>query len=556
MYKQLLSGFICIFFYLQVSAQTKLVNPILAGFYPDPSIVKVGADYYLVNSTFAYFPGIPLFHSKDLKNWKQIGNVVNRPTQMNFLGDRMTRGLFAPAINYHNGLFYITCTQIDHRGNFVMTAKSAAGPWSDPVWLPQVQGIDPSLFFDQDKAYIVYNADAPDNKPLYSGHRTIRVFEFDPVTNKVKGDVHILVNGGVDISKKPVWIEGPHIMKVGNWYYLYAAEGGTSVNHSEVVFRSKAALGPYVPYENNPILTQRGLPEARRNPITSAGHAEFVTGPDGKTYAVFLAVRPYEGNYYNTGRETFIAPVKWANEWPIINPDFKEIQYQYNVNFKEFKQKGTPPQSGNFSYSTRFENGLDMSYLFLRTHDASWYKTSASKGLTINLKPETCMEMGNPAFIAKRQQHTACTVGTTLAFSTAKPGEKAGLMAFQDESHFYFICKSVDSSQHPVVQLFKGLKNEKSMELIAEKLLTTGKQDIRFRIVANGANYRFEYAPVSGVWITLKDDVDGKFLSTEVAGGFIGNVFAMYATSSGGATTNTANFKSFNYTGADSVYKK
>jgi xylan 1,4-beta-xylosidase len=544
------------FFYLQVSAQTKLVNPILAGFYPDPSIVKVGADYYLVNSTFAYFPGIPVFHSKDLKNWKQIGNVVNRPTQMNFLGDRMTRGLFAPAINYHNGLFYITCTQIDHRGNFVMTAKSAAGPWSDPVWLPQVQGIDPSLFFDQDKAYIVYNADAPDNKPLYSGHRTIRVNEFDPVNNKVKAENHILVNGGVDISKKPVWIEGPHIMKVGNWYYLYAAEGGTSVNHSEVVFRSKAALGPFVPFENNPILTQRGLPEDRRNPITSAGHAEFVTGPDGKTYAVFLAVRPYEGNYYNTGRETFIAPVKWANEWPIINPDFKEIQYQYNVNFKEFKQKGTPPQSGNFSYSTRFENGLDMSYLFLRTHDASWYKTSASKGLTINLKPETCMEMGNPAFIAKRQQHTACTVGTTLAFSTAKPGEKAGLMAFQDESHFYFICKSVDSSQHPVVQLFKGLKNEKSMQLIAEKLLTTGKQDIRFRIVANGANYRFEYAPVSGVWITLKDDVDGKFLSTEVAGGFIGNVFAMYATSSGGATTNTANFKSFNYTGADSVYKK
>ena len=555
MYKFFLAGFIAVLFHLQVVAQTKLVNPILAGFYPDPSITKVGSDYYLVNSTFSYFPGIPVFHSKDLKNWKQIGNVIDRPSQMNFMGDRMTRGLFAPAINYHKGLYYITCTQIDHRGNFVMTAKNPAGPWSDPFWLPQVQGIDPSLFFDADKAYVVYNGNAPDNKSLYSGHRTIRVNEFDPLTNKAKEENQILVNGGVDISKKPVWIEGPHIMKVGNWYYLYAAEGGTSLNHSEVVFRSKAALGPYVPYEKNPILTQRGLPEDRKNPITSAGHAEFVNGPDGRTYAVFLAVRPYEGNYYNTGRETFIAPVKWENEWPVINPDSKEVKYQYTVNYKEAKAKGTPPQNGNFSYSTRFENGLDKSYLFLRTHDSGWYKTSATNGLTINLKPETCMEKGNPAFIAKRQQHIICTAGTTLNFAATKTGEKAGLVAFQDESHFYLICKSVDSSQRAVVQLYKGTKNEKAMELLAEKPLTQGKQDIQFKITANGASYGFEYAPIGGAWQVLKNSVDGKYLSTEVAGGFIGSVFAMYATSSGNATTNTATFKSFNYKGNDTIYR-
>jgi len=556
MFKLFLSVFAGLIFYQQLNAQTKLVNPILAGFYPDPSIIQVNQDYYLVNSTFAYFPGIPVFHSKDLKNWKQVGNVIDRPTQMNFMGDRVTRGLFAPAINYYKGVFYITCTQIDHRGNFVMTAKNPAGPWSDPFWLPEVQGIDPSLFFDEDKAYVVYNGDAPDNKSLYPGHRTIRVFEFDPVTHKVKGENHILVNGGVDITKKPVWIEGPHIMKVGTWYYLYAAEGGTSVNHSEVIFRSKMPLGPYIPYENNPILTQRGLPEDRKNPITSAGHAEFIKGPDGQTYAVFLAVRPYEGNYYNTGRETFIAPVKWQNEWPIINPDFKEIQYQYNVNIKEDKQAGTPPQSGNFNYATRFEKGLDKSFLFLRTQDSTWYNTSAKNGLAIRLKPETCMEKGHPAFIAKRQQHTACTAGTQLDFTAAKPNEKAGLMAFQDESHFYFICKSIDSSQHPVVQLFKGTSNNKSMELLAQELLSTGQQETRFRIVANGASYGFEYAPPNGPWKALKNNVDGKFLSTQVAGGFVGSVFAMYATSSGGASTNTAYFKTFNYEGTDSVYKK
>ena len=239
------------------SAQTTLVNPILTGFYPDPSIVKVGPDYYLINSTFSYFPGIPVMHSKDLKNWKQIGNVIDRPEQMDFMGERLTRGLFAPAISYYKGTFYVTCTDIDHDGNFVVTAKNPAGPWSNPVKIPQVRGIDPSIYFDEstDKAYIIYNSDAPDRKPLYSGHRTIRMYEFDYQNLKVVGEEKQLVNGGVDLSKKPVWIEGPHILKHNGWYYLYAAEGGTSVNHSEVVLRSKDVWGPYVPFEGNPILT-------------------------------------------------------------------------------------------------------------------------------------------------------------------------------------------------------------------------------------------------------------------------------------------------------------
>ncbi|MBC7722727.1 MAG: family 43 glycosylhydrolase, partial [Pedobacter sp.] len=192
----------------------KLVNPILSGFYPDPSIVKVDKDYYLVNSTFSYFPGLPVWHSKDLKNWKQIGNVISRTSQMDFLGERMTRGLFAPGISYYKGTFYVTCTDIDHEGNFVVTAKNPAGPWSNPVKLPQVKGIDPSIFFDEDgKGYIVYNSDAPDYKPLYSGHRTIKMYEIDPISLKTIGEEKILVNGGVDITKKPVWIEGPHILK-------------------------------------------------------------------------------------------------------------------------------------------------------------------------------------------------------------------------------------------------------------------------------------------------------------------------------------------------------
>lgn len=534
---------------------TTLVNPILTGFYPDPSVVQVGTDYYLVNSTFSYFPGLPVFHSKDLKNWKQIGNVIDRPSQMNFLGQRMTRGLFAPAISYHNGTYYVTCTNIDHKGNFIVTAKNPAGPWSDPVWLPKVRGIDPSLFFDEDKAYILYNSDAPEFKPLYDGHRTIRMYEFDPVKLQVVGEEKILVNGGVDITKKPVWIEGPHILRRYGWYYLYAAEGGTSVNHSQVVFRSKSAWGPYVPYEHNPILTQRDLPADRPNPITSAGHANLVDGPDGKTYAIFLAVRPYSGNFYNTGRETFIAPVTWKDEWPVVDPQNKELQYFYTANYKEVKQKNALPQNGNFTYTLKFEKELDPALLFMRSVDSASFNLSKANGLTLNLKPATIMELGNPAFLGKRQQHMNSSAATELHFSAAAENEKAGLVIFQDEKHFYFIAKSKEKGGE-VVQLYKSNAEGKSMDLLSQAPLNAATKKIGLRITAAGADYSFYYAEEPNAWKLLQDKVDGKFLSTQAAGSFIGCVFGMYATSSGAPTTNSASFKWLNYAGNDPVLEQ
>jgi xylan 1,4-beta-xylosidase len=531
-----------------------LVNPILTGFYPDPSIVQVGADYYLVNSTFSYFPGIPVMHSRDLKNWQQVGNVISRPSQMNFLGDRMTRGLFAPAIAYHNGTYYVTCTLIDHKGNFVVTAKNPAGPWSDPVFLPEVRGIDPSLFFEGDKAYVIYNSDPPDNKPLYDGHRSIKIIELNPQTLQTVGEAKIVVNGGVDLSKKPVWIEGPHLMKRHDWYYLYAAEGGTSVNHTEVVFRSKAPLGPFVPYEHNPILSQRELPRDRKDPITSAGHAQFVQGPDGQTYAIFLAVRPYEGNYYNTGRETFIVPVTWKDEWPVMDPGPNGVQYSYKANFSEVKQPGARPQSGNFAYTLTFEKQLDPALLFLRTVDSSSFSLSKAKGLTLRLKPETCAETGNPALIGKRQQHLYCTTETELSFAPKAANEQAGLVVFQDEKHFYYLSKSVEKGQ-PVLQLLKSTTDPKQPELLAQAPLKSATASVQLRIQAQGDTYGFSFSENGKTWNVLKDKVDARFLSTQVAGGFIGCLFGMYATSAGQPTTSTASFKYLKYTGNDPMYK-
>lgn len=539
-----------------VIAQTiTLVNPILKGFYPDPSIVRVGPDYYLISSTFSYFPGIPVFHGKDLKNWKQIGNVIDRVSQLDFMGEPMTRGLFAPAISYYNGTYYVTCTDIDHDGNFVVTAKDPAGPWSNPVKIPQVKGIDPSLYFDDNgKAYILYNSDAPGNKPLYSGHRTIRMYEFDPVNLKVIGEEKQLVNGGVDLSKKPVWIEAPHILKRFGWYYLYAAEGGTSVNHSEVVLRSREVWGPYIPYEKNPILTQRDLPADRKDPITSTGHAQFVDGPEGKTYAIFLAVRPYEGDYYNTGRETFIAPVEWIDEWPVINPGNKEVLYNYPVNIKEVKQKGTLPQSGNFSYTVQFKKALDPSLLFMRKPDSTAFSLSKRHGLTMKLKPETIMDRGSPSFIGKRQQHLYNTVETRFDFIPAGANEKAGLVIFQSESNFYFIAKSIANGKG-VIQLFKGKPREKVMEILAEIPSEQKASRLHFRINAEGDTYSFYYSANGKNWTLLKDKVDAKFLSTKTAGGFLGCVYGMYATSSGEQSSNTVSFKYLKYSGNDPMYR-
>jgi alpha-N-arabinofuranosidase len=535
--------------------QLEYSNPILGGFYPDPSICRVGNDYYLVNSSFAYYPGLPIFHSNDLVNWKQIGNAMNRPEQMDLTGAGVSRGLFAPAIRYHDGLFYITCTLVDKGGNFVITAKDPKGPWSNPVWIPEARGIDPSLFFDDDgKSYFVYNG-PPEGKPLNPGHRTIRIFEFDTKDLKVTGDSKILVNGGTDISKKPVWIEGPHIYKKNDWYYLMCAEGGTGYDHSEVVFRSKNAEGPYVSYENNPILTQRDLDSNRVHPITSTGHADLIETTTGKWCAVFLGCRPYEGDYYNTGRETFMAPVEWRNDWPVIIPASEEVKYHYSVPMPGITKKVFNPFNGNLIYRDEFDQPkLNGRWIFLRTVKNNWYSLSEKKGfLTLHLQPLTCSEKQNPSFIAHRQENLKCTVTTLLQFSPASENEKAGLTIFQNETHFYYLCKSVTSNK-PVVQLYQSNKDS-TMDLLTSMILPPSTKEIQLRIIADGPEYSFFYSIGNNQWILLKEDLDGKFLSTKEAGGFVGSVFGLYATSLGKESHSKAYYNRFEYKGDDDVFK-
>jgi alpha-N-arabinofuranosidase len=529
-------------------------NPILAGFYPDPSICRVGNDYYLVNSSFVYYPGLPVFHSTDLVNWKQLGHAMNRPEQLPLQGAGMSRGLYAPTIRYHNGLFYIVCTLVDRGGNFVITAKNPAGPWSNPVWMKNVEGIDPSLYFDEEsgKAFILYNSIPPENKSLWNGHRTIRMRSFDVASLQAGDDEILLVNGGTDTAKHPVWIEGPHIYKINGWYYLLCAEGGTGFDHSEVVFRSKTVEGPYVSYEGNPILTQRHLDPTRKHPITTTGHADLVQTSRGDWYAVFLGCRPYEGDYYNIGRETFLAPVRWKDGWPVITEGEETVKYAYPLPSSSIKPANA--FSGNFTYTNDFTAAkLDDRFQFLRTVTSPWYSTTEREGtLCMRLQPETVSGTGNPSFVGFRQSHHQCTATTTLHFSPTAENEKAGLVLLQNEHHFYYLCRSIQNNK-PVVQLYQSSPGE-DMQLLASQPLPASSAVISLRIEPKGDVLQFSYA-AGKKWNVLKKGVDAKFLSTKVAGGFVGSVFGLYATAMGKESKAKACFDSFTYQGNDAALR-
>ncbi|WP_132054167.1 glycoside hydrolase family 43 protein [Pseudocnuella soli] len=543
--------------FLSLHSQQTYQNPILAGFYPDPSITRAGDDYYIVNSSFAYFPGLPIFHSKDLVSWKLIGHALDRPEQLPLIGAGVSRGLFAPAISYYKGKFYIVCTLIDRGGNFVITADNPAGPWSNPTYIKEVNGIDPSLFFDEknDKAYIVYNSDPPNRKTLWNGHRTIRMYEFDYNNKKVIGEEKLLVNGGVDTSKHPVWIEAPHIYHINDWYYLMCAEGGTAYNHSEVVFRSKSPEGPFVPWDKNPILTQRHLDRSRKNPITTAGHADLVQTQNGSWYAIYLACRPYEGDLYNIGRETYMNPVTWTEDgWPVILKGDEAIKFNYPLPLPNVNSKPVNNFTGNYTFRDEFDNAkLDMRYTFLRTVTEKWYNTGEVKSkLGIALRPETVGGRANPSFVGFRQAHNQAIATTKLQFKPAAENEKAGLVIFQNERTFYYVCKSISEGK-PVVQLYQGTKDSLNMELLQQQ--PAGNGDVHLRIEPKNAVYTVSYSTDGKVWKKMQD-VDGTILSTEKAGGFVGSVFGLYATSLGKPSSSKAYFDWFEYKGADPVFQQ
>jgi alpha-N-arabinofuranosidase len=498
-------------------------NPILAGYYPDPSVTRVGDKYYLVNSTFAHFPGIPIHESTDLVHWKLIGHALSNPSKITFDGLNISRGVFAPSIHFHKGLFYVVNTLVEAGGNFFVTAKNPAGPWSAPVWLPEIDGIDPSFFFDDGKAYIVNNG-PPEGAPLYDGHRAIWIQQFDVATNKLVGPRKVIVNGGVDIAKKPIWIEGPHLYRIKGWYYLMCAEGGTEAGHSEVIFRGKSPWGPFEAYGDNPILTQRDLAPDRASPATNAGHADLVQMKDGSWWAVFLASRPYSGFRYNTGRETFLLPVTWKDGWPVILEHGKPIPYTLAGPRVMAREANTPSDSlaGNFTKRDEFDGTLGPEWIQVHVPKKSRFEF-VSGALRVRPLPVNLDEKRNAAFLARRQQHLKFDASTALTPPTAG-GVAAGLAAYQSESYWYFLgVRRVGSG----LQVFLERSAGKSPQLVTGTSIPA-TPSLQLRVSADGPNYSFYYDAGQG-WQALRENDDGSILSTEVAGGFVGTVLGPFA---------------------------
>ena len=513
-------------------------NPILKGFYPDPSICRVGDDYYMVTSSFEYFPGVPIFHSKDLVNWQQIGHVLNRSSQLNLAGIHPSGGIFAPTIRYHKGTFYMITTLITNRNNtgvnFYVTAKSPSGPWSEPYLLKDAPGIDPSLFFDDDgKVYYTGNR-TPDDKPVGSKYRQIWIQELDTLKKQLVGEVTVAIEEGA--LHGSIVAESPHMYKKDGFYYIMIAEGGTGIDHAVTIFRSKNILGPYEINKKNPIITHRNL--GKEYPIACVGHADFVETQYGEWWMVLLGVRTYGGFHYNLGRETFLTPIAWENDWPIVNPGVGKIQFEErrpNLPVFTAKKENT---FDDFNTDT-----LQYYWNFLRTPNSNFWSLKDKKGyLSLQLRPNTLVDLENPSFIGRRQQDTSFFAETKMVFEPANKNESAGLVVMMN-NNFHFRVEKILENDITYIQL---TRRHAGKEDLIGKSSVLKDEEIVIGVKAIGQNYSFYYVQ-NNKTVFLTQNIDGRTLSRVNTGGFTGTYIGLYSSSNGFTSKNKAYFDWLNY---------
>ena len=469
----------------------KYQNPILPGFYPDPSICRVGEDYYLVTSTFEYAPGLPIFHSKDLINWEQIGHGISRATQLKLSNAGPNgMGLFAPTIRYIHDRFYIVCTNVSHEnpngGNFLIWTDTIHGEWSNPIWL-DVPGIDPSLFVDDDGT--VY----------YSG---------------TDGGIYLVkidLNAGKTSERKNIWVgtgasdpEGPHLYKKGDYYYLLISEGGTSYGHMISMARSRHIEGPYDIYENNPVLTNRST----SNPLQAVGHADLFSDTNGNWWAVCLAIRP--AGYPLThilGRETCLVPVDWEGDWPSFGVD----GHLY------LEMDGPLPETESESQSQSKPTKTDWLSLYEKAPELI---IETADGFILTPNHLKLKDNGVMAWVGKRQQHPHCQFEATV---TLDFNAEVGVTTFLNPTHHYEIgVQKVESGYQVYLNRHIGSlwKIEQTNRIKGETL----------KLIVEGSPEKYEfYYQIDGGELIEFGQGETKYLSTEVGGRFTGVFLGVYA---------------------------
>lgn len=529
-----------------------LKNPIIPGFYPDPSICRVGEDYYLVCSSFELCPGIPLFHSKDLANWEQLSYVMT--PQNGFYVEKNTGngGVMAPTIRYYNGTFYIINCNFSDRGNFIVTAKDPAGPWSEPHFLEDVPGIDASIFFDTDgTCYIMGTANIwPDGK---GGMRQgIWAAEYDIEHFCLRTDPVALWGGAMAGVASP---ESPHIYHIGDWYYLLIAEGGTEMYHSATVARSRYALGPYESDPSNPVLTVRHM--GKKAAIQNAGHADLVETQNGQWYAVFLASRLIGGVSKNLGRETFIVPVEWEDEWPLFSPETGKVEWEYplpeGLSWAPVKEE---PVRDEFDSPQ-----LRLAWSFWGSHGEK-HLTHTKEGIVLPCLAEApadplrplSMDVERPennslAFVCRRRLQPHCRFACKMRFAPAKE-ESAGIAIVQAMDHQFHLELARTDGQ-TVVQLLQYTTEYDLQPYIPGFTSTTNRtvlaaapwngEEIVLEMELDENCYTFRYGEEGGALKEL-GRADGAVINPEKVGCMVGEVLGMYASGNGAKSENSALF--------------
>jgi len=497
----------------------KYSNPVIPGFHPDPSICRVGEDYYLVTSTFEYFPGVPVFYSRDLANWRQIGHCLTRPSQLPLAGVGSSRGIYAPSLRYHDGRFCVITTNVGGGGHFYVHTDDPAGEWSEPVWVEGV-GFDPDLLFDYDGRVWFVREDIIDGG--------IRMWEIDLPTGKLIGPEHYIWGGQEDL-----FCEAPHIYKIDGMYYLMVAEGGTHRGHMVVVARSNSPTGPYESCPHNPVLTHRGHV---KHAIQATGHADLVQAADGNWWLVFLGIRQVWG-WHHLGRETFLAPVTWSEDgWPIVH-DGQPVELEMDAPLPAEHPWLDPPVRDEFDGER-----LGLQWNFRRNPNPDDFSLTEQPGrLRLRCSPVALDDAGSPALLCRRQQHFNCRTATRVEFVPAADGEEAGLTAIMNERHHYEIAVGWQDGRRRV---FVRRRIGDLAAIVAGEDIPDGP--VTLQIDARPQEYTFSYAVGEGEMRELATGAT-RYLSTEVAGGFTGVYFGMYATAGGEASASAAHFDWFEY---------
>ncbi len=495
-------------------------NPVLSGFYPDPSICRVGSDFYLVTSSAAYFPGIPIFHSKDLMHWRQLGHCLTRRSQLPLDGAGPSGGIWAPTIRYHAGTFYVASTNMGLGGNFIVTASDPAGEWSEPIPVA-MGGIDPSLLFDGETVYFTTNLSAPDGTP------GISQAEIDVKTGQLLSGIRFLWQGSG--GRIP---EAPHLYHLGEWYYLMIAEGGTMFTHMETMARSRSPWGPFEACPRNPILTNINTQGWE---VHCVGHGDLAADEHGNWWMVHLGIRIARKYMSHLGRETFLVPVRWdADGWPVVNEGRCVETACAALGLRALPVSPEPPRE-EFTGTT-----LAPCWNWLRNPRKEDYSLALVPGaLSLRGSPVALGDGQSPTLVARRQKFFDCILETRLSFTPSFDGEKAGLLVFITENFYYLLCKKLVRG---VPSLVLEKRADDFFEIAA--CIPAPEGPVVLRAVADRLKYTFSITDAAGHERRLAE-ASTRFLACEVVGRcFTGTFAGMYAT---GGSRQCAHWASFDY---------